>query len=92
MSTDDRLIELQKERFDRALAEVLGLTYDELCELEYFIEDHTGHDDQLFGKIIRFRGDVDKYHNKIPPLEGDQVLLDLGTWNKLIVSVGISGD
>ena len=88
MSADDRLLELQKEKFDRALAEVLGLTYDELCELEYFIEDYTGHDDQVFNKIIRFQGDIDKYRDKIPFSEGDQVWLDLEIWYRLLASTG----
>ena len=92
MSADDRLLELQEEKFDRALAEVLGLTHDELCELEYVIDDYTGHDDQVFNKIIRFRGDIDKYRDKIPFLEGDQVWLELDTWYDLLRSAGISND
>lgn len=92
MSTDDKSLERQEEKFDRALAEILGLTYDELCELEYFIEDYTGHDDQVFNKIIRFRGDIDKYRDKISFLEGDQVWLDLEIWYRLLASAGIPND
>lgn len=92
MSADDRLIELQKEKFDRALAEVLNLTYNELCQLDYYIEDYTGHDDQVFHKIIRFREDIDKYRDQIPYLDGDQVWLDLEIWYRLLASTGNSDD
>lgn len=87
MSTDERYLELQKEKFDRALAKILDLTYEELCELEYSMEDYTGHDDQVHGKIIRFQGDCDKYCNRIPGLESNQVFLSLEDWYRLQNSV-----
>ncbi len=92
MSTDERYLELQKEKFDRVLAKILGLTYEELCELGYSMEDYTGHDDQVHGKIIRFQEDIDKYRHEIRGLEGDQVWLDFETWNNLMASIGSSED
>jgi len=92
MSTDDIYLERKSEEFEVALAKILGLTHDELCELDYFIEDNIGHDDQENCKIIRFRKNLDKYRNRIPCLTEDQVWLDLETWYRLLASTGHSDD
>ena len=92
MSIDERYLELQKEKFDRALAKILGLTYEELCELGYSMEDYTGHDDQVHSKIIRFQGDCNKYCNGIPGLKSNQIFLSLEDWYRLQNSVGNSDD
>ena len=89
MSTDERYLELQEEKFNRALAKVLGLTYNELCDLDYSIEDYTAHDDdQTHCKIIRFQGNCEKYCNRIHGLENNQIFLSLDDWYSLQNSVG----
>ena len=88
MGTDERYTKSREEKFLQVLAKELNLTYDELCELEPFIEDNTGYDDQIHCKIIRFQGDCEKYRNRIHGLENNQIFLSLDDWYSLQKSVG----
>ena len=54
MSTDERYTKSREEKFLQVLAKELNLTYDELCELEPFIKDNTGYDDQIHWKTIKY--------------------------------------
>lgn len=50
----EELIERQQEDFDKVLAEKLGITYDELLELEYEINDNESEDGLLYNHYIIF--------------------------------------
>lgn len=85
MSTDERYLETKEEEFNKALAETLGLTYEELDNLDYSIEDNEGNDGQIHCKIIRFQRDADKYKSKLLyPLENNQIWIPLEDWFILI--------
>lgn len=60
-SAKDILFDIQQERGDREIAEKLGITYDELTELDYEIEDgHTSKDGMIYCYIIKFSRDSPK--------------------------------
>lgn len=66
-SMKDRMIEMQQETDDRELAKKLGITYDELLELDHEIDTEESEDGLIYNYIIRFRDDapreiLDKIH------------------------------
>lgn len=66
----ERMIEIQKEKFDFHLANLLGITYDELLELEYSIEKEESNDGLIYNYIIEFDEETPKeILNKINNLE-----------------------
>lgn len=85
MSTDEQYLETKEEEFNKAIAEMLGLTYEELDDLGHSIEDNEGHDGQIHCKIIRFQKDANRYKDKlIYPLENNQIWISLEDWFILI--------
>lgn len=66
-SASERMIEIQQEQADRRLAESLGITYDELLELDHEIDTEESNDGLIYNYIIRFKEDapreiLDKVH------------------------------
>lgn len=66
-SGSERMIEMQQERDDRELAKKLGITYDELLELDHEIDTEESEDGLIYNYIIKFRDDapreiLDKVH------------------------------
>ena len=54
-SAKDILFDIQQERGDREIAKKLGITYEELTELDYEVEDgHTSSDGMIYYYIIKF--------------------------------------
>jgi len=47
-------IEMQEQEQDRRLAEILGITYDELLELDYEVETDKSRDDLIYNYRIEF--------------------------------------
>jgi hypothetical protein len=45
---------MQEEKRDREIAEQLGITYEELGETSFDIEDHEGNDGAIYGHYVRF--------------------------------------
>ncbi|MDR2292310.1 MAG: hypothetical protein LBE11_02425 [Prevotellaceae bacterium] len=39
------MIEIEEEKFNKKLAQYLGISYDEFCELEYTMDTETCNDD-----------------------------------------------
>lgn len=66
-SGSERMIEMQQERDDHELAKKLGITYDELLELDHEIDTEESEDGLIYNYIIKFRDDapreiLDKIH------------------------------
>ena len=51
----DLLFEIQQERGDREIADNIGISYEELIELDYEVEDgHTSEDGMIYYYIMKF--------------------------------------
>ena len=60
-SAKDILFDIQQERGDKEIAKKLGITYDELIELDYEVEDgHTSNDGMIYYYILKFNQDSPK--------------------------------
>jgi len=60
-SAKDILFEIQQERHNKKIAKKLGITYNELLELEYEVEDgHTSKDGMVYYYIMKFIPDSPK--------------------------------
>lgn len=57
-SGTERMIEIQQERKDQELAKKLGITYDELLDLDYEIDTEESDDGLIYNYIIKFREDA----------------------------------
>ena len=57
-SMKDRAIEAQEQQKDKRLAAYLGITYDELIELDHEIHEQSGNDDMLYGYYITFSAEA----------------------------------
>lgn len=55
----EQLEEKQQEQADRELAQKLGISYDELLELEYEIQENKSNDDLTYGFFIQFSQNCD---------------------------------
>ena len=65
-----QLEDMQEEKRDREIANQIGLTYEELGETNYDLEDHKGNEDFVYGHYIRFTEDSPReILNKIVGLE-----------------------
>lgn len=51
-AVDEYIIERQNEQQELKLASLLGITIDELSNLNYDIYDDEGHDGTLYGYIV----------------------------------------
>lgn len=70
-------MEMQQVREETALAEKLGLTYDELCETDWHIEPDESKDGLLYQYIVYFHDGPKHILKKIDGLNSDnQVWLD----------------
>lgn len=66
-SGSERMLEIQQEKADRELAKKLGITYDELMELDHEIDSEESNEGMVYNYIIKFRDDapreiLDKIH------------------------------
>jgi hypothetical protein len=57
MSLQDSMEDDESERFEIKLAELLGVTYEELLTTEYEVTDNIGDDDAVYEHIVRFTDD-----------------------------------
>ena len=57
MSIQDEMTDGESERFEKKLAELLGVSYEELLTTEYEVTDHIGNDDMVYEHIVRFTED-----------------------------------
>lgn len=57
---NEYIIERQKEQQELKLASLLGITIDELSDVNYDIYDDEGHDGTLYGYIIKFNSSSSK--------------------------------
>jgi hypothetical protein len=66
----ERMIENQKEKFDHSLAEKLGISYDDLLELNYEITTEESNDGLIYNYILEIKNNVpDEILDKIHGLE-----------------------
>lgn len=77
-SGSERMLEFQFEQFDRKLAKKLGITYDELTELNHEITTDESDDGIIYGYIIKFDSvDTMNILDKVIGIDGDnQVYFD----------------
>lgn len=66
-SGSERMIEIQQEQAEKELAKKLGITYDELLELDHEIDTEESNEGLVYNYIIKFRDDapreiLDKIH------------------------------
>ena len=59
-SGSDRMIEMQQEQDDRRLAKKLGITYDELLELDHEIDTEESNDGLVYNYILKFGDEAPK--------------------------------
>lgn len=59
-SGSERMMEFQQEKYDRNLAKKLGLTYDELLQLDYEIDTEESNDGLIYNYIIKFNDNAPK--------------------------------
>ena len=57
MSLQDEMADQESEKFEKKLAELLGVSYEELLTTEYEVTDHIGNDDLVYEHIVRFTED-----------------------------------
>lgn len=57
-SGSERMIEMQKEKSDIELAKKLGISYDELLEVDYEIDTEESEDGLIYNYIIKFSDDA----------------------------------
>ena len=57
MSLQDEMADQESEKFERKLAELLGVSYEELLTTEYEVTDNIGNDDVVYEHIVRFTDD-----------------------------------
>jgi hypothetical protein len=57
MSLSDSMADDESESFEIKLAELLGVTYEELLTTEYEVTDNIGNDDIVYEHIVRFTDD-----------------------------------
>jgi hypothetical protein len=69
-SGSERMIEMQREKADRRLAQKLGITYDELLQLDHEIDTEESNDGMIYNYIVEFNEDASReILNKIEGLE-----------------------
>ena len=57
MSLQDEMADQESEKFEKKLAELLGVSYEELLTTEYEVTDNIGNDDVVYEHIVRFTED-----------------------------------
>lgn len=56
--SNQQLDDLNQENADRKIASILGITYEELSELEYDFGDVESNDGQVYQSYIQFNPEV----------------------------------
>ncbi len=76
----DIAMEMDDSKNDARLASILGISQDELDQLDYEIETDTGNDDAVYGYRVEFAdSSPQNILNKIERLE-DGCRVNLGLW------------
>lgn len=76
MSISDSIEDQEAEKFERKLAELLGISYEELLTTEYEMTDHIGNNDIVFEHTLRFTGDSPRsVLDKIVGLNPENVII-----------------
>ena len=57
-SMKDRMIEMQQTKDDEKLAKILGITYDELLQLDHEIDTDESNDGLIYSYIVEFGDDA----------------------------------
>ncbi len=77
-----QLEEMQEEAFDRKLAVELGISYEELCELEWDIDTNESDDGLVYSYIVTFSDSSPKdILDKVDGLEDGRVVLSLSAFS-----------
>jgi hypothetical protein len=84
----ERMIEIEEEKFNKKLAQYLGISYDEFCELEYTMSTETGNDDDylIYNYILDFHNETNSEEilSKMELLdENYQIWIDAPTYENL---------
>lgn len=69
--SNQQLDDLNQENNDRKIADMLGISYEELLELEYDFGDVQSNDDQIYQHYIQFNPEVGKEILKKIDLDSD---------------------
>lgn len=81
-SGSDRIIEMQQQKGDEQLAKRLGISYDELMQLDHRVDTDESKEGLIYGYIIRFDNNAPReILDKVIGLQDDYVYLapwDLG--------------
>lgn len=85
-SAKERMHEMAEENRDRKLADVLGITYDELIQTDFEITEHEGegsNEGVVYGTLVTFSDSSPKeILKKIKGLDNtNTVRLDAFDWN-----------
>ena len=56
--SNQQLEEKNQEDADRKLAKILGISYEEIIELEYEIHENESEDGLVYGQYVQFSKDV----------------------------------
>ena len=59
-SGTERMIEMQQDKYDRNLAKKLGITYDEIHQLDHEIDTEESNDGLVYNQIVRFSDNAPK--------------------------------
>ncbi|KQM47066.1 hypothetical protein [Chryseobacterium sp. Leaf201] len=58
--SNQQLDDLNQENADKKIADILGITYEELSELEYDFGDIESNDGQIYQNYIQFNPEIRK--------------------------------
>ncbi len=58
--SNQQLDDLNQENADKKIADILGITYEELSELEYDFGDIESNDGQIYQNYIQFNPEIGK--------------------------------
>lgn len=79
--SNTQIEEMQEERSNRHLAVILGITYEELCQLDFNIDDNTSNDGMIYSHTVVFKGDLPvSIMKKIDGLSPDNTV-DIGLFD-----------
>lgn len=57
MLPEEEIEDQDSEQYEQKLAELLGITYEDLLTTEYEVTDNIGDDDVVYEHILRFSDD-----------------------------------
>ena len=82
----EQLIEIQQEKFDRKLAEYLGISYNEFGMLQYAVHEDSSNEGMIYNYILDFSDETNPKEilSKIKSLDDNyQVWIDVATFEYL---------